>query len=107
MPANVRVREIPVLEGKAIAKGIEASWAPEQQWVAIVCNNGTVACGAFDAKLMDAHNQTIATASGTPDHHLITCEDLMEAIISEVTSQAKEFGIKKGMTGKEAVEKLS
>ena len=107
MPAKVIIRDIPVLDGKSIAKGIEASWAPGQQWVAIVCNNGTVACGAFNVKLMDEHNQTIATAHGTPEHHLITCDDLLEAKISEVTTYAKNFGVRAGMSGKEAVEKFS
>ena len=107
MPAKVKVIDIPVLNGKSVAKGIEASWAPAQQWVAIVCNNGTIACGAFDVKLMDEHNQTIAIASGTPDHHLITCEDLLEAKISAVTTLAGKFGIKDGMTGREAVNLLS
>ncbi|MHA1150632.1 MAG: DUF1805 domain-containing protein [Promethearchaeota archaeon] len=101
MPVKVNIRDIPVLNGKTLAKGIEASWAPAQQWVAIVCNNGTVACGAFDVKLMDAHHQTIATA-----HDLITCEDLLEAKISEVTSLARAFGVKTGITGREAVELL-
>lgn len=107
MPASVVVKEISVQKGRTVAKGIEASWAPGQQWVAIVCNNGTVACGAFDVELMDEHNQTIATAHGAPNHHLITCEDLLQARISEVTMLAQEFGVKVGMTGREAVEKLS
>ena len=106
MSAEVKVREISVLDGRASAKGIEASWE-SGQWVAIICNKGMVGCGAFDAKLMEKHEQVIATIHGSIEHPLITCEDLMEAKIMEVTKLARKFGVKEGITGKEAVDLLS
>ena len=106
MSAKVKVQEISVLDGKTTAKGIEASWE-SGQWVAIICNKGMVGCGAFDAKLMEKHEQVIATIHGSIEHPLITCEDLLEAKIMEVTKLAREFGVKEGITGKEAVELLS
>ena len=109
MSSKVNVRSIPVLDGKATAQGIEASWKGPHpgQWVAIVTAKGCVACGAFDVRLMSDHEQVLAVAHGSLEHHLITCEDLLEAKISEVTKLASELGVKEGMTGKEAVEKLS
>jgi len=106
MPPKVNVCKIPVLNGKAIAQGIEASWE-SGQWVVIICNKGMVGCGAFDAKLMEKHEQVIATSHGSIEHPLITCEDLLKAKIMEVTKLARKFGVKEGMTGKEAVELLS
>jgi len=107
MPANVIIKDISALNGRKIAKGIEARWAPGQQWVAIVCDHGTVACGAFDVKLLDEHEQCVCVAHGSKDHHLITCEDLLAAEISALTTLAKEKGVQKAMTGREAVDLLS
>jgi len=106
MPSNVVVRDLPVLNGKSLAQGIEASWEGGQ-WVAIICAKGMVGCGAFDVKLMEEHEQVIAVAHGSVDHHLITCEDLLEAKISGVTKLAREFGVKEGMTCQEAADCLS
>lgn len=106
MTPNINVRRIPVLEGKTEAKGIEAAW-DSGQWVAIICNRGMVGCGAFDVKLMEEHEQVIAVAHGSVERHLVTCEDLLGATIQGVTKQAQALGVKAGMTGREAVEKLS
>ena len=106
MTSNVRVQTLPVKGDKGLAQGIEASWN-DGQWVAIICARGMVGCGAFDVKLMEEHEQVIAVAHGSVDHPLITCEDLLNAKISGVTKLAREYGIKEGMTGKEAVECLS
>ena len=103
MVPNVNIREISTINGNA--KGIEASW-DSGQWVAIICNKGMVGCGAFDVKLMEEHEQVIAVAHGSVDHHLVTCEDLLSAKIGGVTKLAKSLGVTVGMSGKEAVETL-
>ncbi|MFX0098400.1 MAG: DUF1805 domain-containing protein [Candidatus Hodarchaeota archaeon] len=103
MVPNVIIREIPTKKGNA--RGIEASW-DSGQWVAIICNKGMVGCGAFDVKLMEEHEQVIAVAHGSVDHHLVTCEDLLSATIAGVTKLAKNLGVKDGMSGREAVEAL-
>lgn len=38
---------------------------------------------------------------------LVTPQDLLEAKISEVTKKAEELGIRPGMSGKEALQKLT
>ena len=106
MPPNVINRELPAKNGTAAAKGIEASWEGGQ-WVAIICKKGMVGCGAFDVGLMEAHGQVIAIAHGSAEKHLITCDDLLEAKIQGVTKYAREFGVKEGQTGQEAVDLLS
>ena len=105
MTSKVKVRTLKVKTG-ADAQGIEASWEGGQ-WVAIICSKGMVGCGAFDVKLMDEHEQVIAVAHGSVDNHLITCEDLLEAKIQDITKLARDLGVKEGMTGKEAMEVLS
>jgi len=92
-------------DGKTFAQGIEASWEGGQ-WVAIICDKGMIGCGAFDVKLMEEHEQVIAVAHGSVGHHLITCDDLLEAKISGVTKLARQLGIKDEMTGRDAAECL-
>ncbi len=106
MSSNVTVRTLSVKKGKALAQGIEASWEGGQ-WVAIICAKGMVGCGAFDVKLMEEHEQVIAVAHGSKEKHLITCEDLLDAKIQGVTKQARKYGVKEGMTAREAVDVLS
>ena len=106
MSSKVTVRTISVKKGKALAQGIEAGWEGGQ-WVCIICAKGMVGCGAFDVKLMEEHEQVIAVAHGSVDRHLITCEDLLEAKIQGITKQARKYGVKEGISGRDAVELLS
>jgi uncharacterized protein YunC (DUF1805 family) len=103
--SHVKVRKISYKEKRTYAQGLEVSWEGGQ-WVVIICNKGMVGCGAFDVKLMEAHNQVIAVARGTIEKPLVTCEDLLNARIWGATKLAKGFGIKKGMSCREAVELL-
>jgi catechol 2,3-dioxygenase-like lactoylglutathione lyase family enzyme len=48
--------------------------------------------------------QAIAIARGTPAMPLVEPEDLFDATIADCTPRAKELGVAKGMTGREAVE---
>ncbi|MHA1730894.1 MAG: DUF1805 domain-containing protein [Promethearchaeota archaeon] len=105
MSSRIVVKSIPVAGGR-VAQGIEAAWEGGQ-WVAIICDRGMVGCGAFDVALMEAHEQVIAVAHGSLERHLVTCEDLLAATIGGVTRQARELGVRDGMTGREAVEVLS
>ncbi len=102
----VKVKAIPVKDGRAQAQCVESSWE-SGQWVAIICTRGMVGCGAFDVKLMEEHEQVIAVAHGSVKHHLVTGEDLLDARISGVTKRARQYGVAEGMTGREAVELLS
>jgi len=102
---TVKVRTIHVKDGNQ-AQCIEASW-DSGQWVAIICSRGMVGCGAFDVKLMEEHEQVIAVAHGSIERHLVTGEDLLGARICGVTKRARQYGVKEGLTGREAVELLS
>jgi uncharacterized protein YunC (DUF1805 family) len=104
--SNVKSIKIPIPTKKTYARGIEANWATGQ-WVAIICNNGMVGCGAFDVKLMEEHEQVIAIARGSIERPLITCADLLNAKIVGVTKLARNLGVKEGITGHDAVELLS
>jgi catechol 2,3-dioxygenase-like lactoylglutathione lyase family enzyme/uncharacterized protein YunC (DUF1805 family) len=87
--------------GRAI--GISNRWK-KGQYCSILTPAGIVGCGIYDLKTPAEFDQAIAIAKGTPACPLTEPEDLFEARIVGVTPKAASFGIRAGMTGREAVE---
>ena len=87
------------------AIGISNRWQ-KGQYCTILTEAGLVGCGIYDVKTAAEFGQAVAIARGTPQHPLVNPEDLFEAKIVDATPQAKELGIKIGMTGRDAVELL-
>ncbi|KXA99067.1 hypothetical protein AKJ40_04045 [candidate division MSBL1 archaeon SCGC-AAA259M10] len=87
------------------ATGLSVQWA-DGQFVVIVSDNGVLACGAIDVEVMEEFDNVIAVAEGTPEKPLVMPEDLLNAKISRTTGKAEAMGIKPGMSGKEALEKM-
>ena len=87
------------------AIGISNRWH-HGQYCSILTEAGVVGCGIYDVKTCAEFGQAVAIARGTPQHPLVDPEDLFDAKIVEATPQAKELGIKIGMTGRDAVELL-
>jgi uncharacterized protein YunC (DUF1805 family) len=82
-----------------------------QRWVggqccAIQTAAGIVGCGIYDLHTPAEFGQAIAIARGTPANPLAEPEDLLNAKIVGCTPKAEELGIRPGMTGSEAVEKM-
>src|SRR6516225_9843281 len=96
-------RPIQFQNGSAI--GISNRWH-QGQYCTILTEAGLVGCGIYDVKVAAEFGQAVAIARGTPQKPLVNPEDLFEAKIVEATPQAQGLGIKIGMTGREAVEKL-
>ncbi len=95
-----------VTAGTGAASGLSVGW-DGGQFVVIVASKGLVACGIVDPAVAEKFGFAVAIARGTPEKPLATSEDLLAASIVEVSSKAAEYGIRKGMSGKEALEKLS
>jgi len=74
------------------------------QYCSIITPAGIVGCGIYDLETPAEFDQAIAIAKGTPANPLREPEDLFEAKIVGTTPKAASFGIKIGMTGREAVE---
>lgn len=74
------------------------------QYCTILTAAGIVGCGIYDTITPAEFGQALAIAKGTPEHPLVTPEDLLTAKIVAATPQALALGIQLGMTGKEAVE---
>src|SRR5215471_13802510 len=96
-------RELQFENGQAI--GISNRWQ-KWQYCSILTPAGIVGCGIYDLKTPAEFDQAIAIAKGTPASPLVEPEDLFEAKIVGVTPQAAALGIKPGMTGREAVERM-
>ena len=96
-------RELDLPFGKAI--GASYSWNGGQ-YCAIHTVNGVVGCGIYDIDCANEFGMAFAIAKGTPEHPLCEPEDLYDARIVAVSNDAEQRGITKGMTGKQALEKM-
>jgi uncharacterized protein YunC (DUF1805 family) len=96
-------RTLEFENGKAIGSSFQ--WKGGQ-YCAIHTNNGVVGCGIYDLRSANEFNLVVAIARGTPAKPLCEPEDLFDAKILEVSEPAERVGLRPGMTGREAVEKL-
>lgn len=85
--------------------GSSYSW-PGGQYCAIHTHRGLVGCGIYDVSVAGQFGMAVAIARGTPAHPLRQPEDLLQARIVEVSPPAERLGIRPGMTGQEAVERM-
>ena len=95
----------PIQFKNGCAIGISNRWQ-QGQYCTILTEAGLVGCGIYDIKTAAEFGQAVAIARGTPLKPLVDPEDLFEAKIVEATPQAQVLGIRLGMTGREAVERL-
>jgi uncharacterized protein YunC (DUF1805 family) len=96
-------RDMQFQNGAAI--GLSHRWVGGQ-CCAIQTAAGIVGCGIYDLHTPAEFGQAIAIARGTPANPLAEPEDLLDAKIVGCTPKAESFGIRAGMTGREAVEKM-
>lgn len=94
-------REMRFENGVAI--GMSHRWR-EGQYCSILTEAGIVGCGIYALDTPAEFGQAIAIAKGTPAKPLAEPEDLLEAKIVGCTPKAEAFGIREGMTGRQAVE---
>jgi len=100
---RIEQREMQFQNGAAI--GLSHHWVGGQ-CCAIQTAAGIVGCGIYDLHTPAEFGQAIAIARGTPANPLAEPEDLLEAKIVGCTPKAESFGIRAGMTGREAVEHM-
>jgi catechol 2,3-dioxygenase-like lactoylglutathione lyase family enzyme/uncharacterized protein YunC (DUF1805 family) len=96
-------RQLQFENGTAI--GISNRWE-KGQYCSILTPRGIVGCGIYDLETPAEFDQAIAIAKGTPACPLVEPEDLFDARIVGVTPKAQGYGIRVGMTGREAVERM-
>ena len=96
-------RDMQFSNGQAI--GISNRW-DKGQYCSILTAAGIVGCGIYALETPAEFGQAIAIAKGTPAKPLVEPEDLLTAPIVGMTPQAAALGIRVGMPGREAVERL-
>ena len=69
--------------------------------VCVITDKGMVGCGAFDVAALDRFEYPAARISG-----ISTIADLLEGTIKEANEAAGRVGIKAGMIGREALDRL-
>jgi uncharacterized protein YunC (DUF1805 family) len=85
------------------AIGMSHKWVGGQ-YCSILTAAGIVGCGIYGLETPAEFGQAIAIAKGTPAKPLTEPEDLLAARIVGCTPKAASYGIRPGMTGREAVE---
>jgi uncharacterized protein YunC (DUF1805 family) len=74
--------------------------------VAVVTDIGMVCCGAFDVLAMDRHSYPAARVKSTTGGPIGTIDDLLAGIVKDANTAATKLGIKAGMSGREALDKI-
>lgn len=100
LPQSIR-RELKFDNGTAI--GTSNRWQ-QGQYCSILTERGIVGCGIYDLETAAEFDLAIAICKGTPAQPLVDPEDLFGSKIVGVTPKAEAMGIRKGITGREAVE---
>lgn len=102
IPRSV-VRPLQFRQGSAL--GVSNRWR-RGQYCSILTPAGIVGCGIYDVRTAGEFGQAIAIARGTPEKPLVEPEDLLDALIVDLTPAARALGIEIGMKGRDAVECL-
>jgi uncharacterized protein YunC (DUF1805 family) len=95
----MNTREINI-DGK-IVTGFEIP-LQNATFVVVRAKNGFVMCGYMNLETAEKLGDAACVVRGVK-----TVDDLLNAKVVAVTKKAESFGIKIGITGKEALEKLS
>ncbi|MBI4258632.1 MAG: YunC family protein [Thaumarchaeota archaeon] len=97
----VEVRELALDKGAAVAIS-QNDYATGKPLIAAFAPKGFVMCGLLDVGAAERLGMAAVRVLG-----VASIEELLEREVVQVTSRARELGIKEGMKGKEALEKLS
>ncbi|MCW3984934.1 MAG: DUF1805 domain-containing protein [Candidatus Bathyarchaeota archaeon] len=95
----IRVGQLKV-DGKT-ALGLKVDLPDSPPLVAVIGEKGFVMCGFLNVDVAERLGVTAAMVSGVK-----TFDDMLDAEIRAVTSEAEMRGIRQGMKGREAVKLL-
>lgn len=74
--------------------------------VNVVTGIGMVACGAFDVAALDNFGYPAARVRPTRGESIATIDDLLVGVVKDANTAAIKLGIKIGMSGREALDKI-
>ncbi len=93
------IKQVEV-KGKKLL-GIEVRNLGNAPLIIVKGDKGYVMCGYLNVEVAEKLGDAAAIVSGVS-----SVEELLEKPVKAVTSKAKEYGVKEGMKGLEALEKL-
>jgi len=98
----VKIVPVQIEAGMVVGTMVEL---PKTRVLSISTEKGYIMCGVLNVSELDRlHPERRIIAARVIGVREI--EDLLHAKVVEVTEEAKKLGIKKGLTGKEALEKM-
>ncbi len=96
---SVEFMEKLLLNGKTF-EALSVS-LPHSTLLLIAGSRGVLGCGYFKIETADRVGEAFAIVSGVRSF-----EDMLAAKVIQVSAEAEKFGVKIGMTGAEALDKL-
>ncbi|WP_314002609.1 DUF1805 domain-containing protein [uncultured Paenibacillus sp.] len=98
------IRIVPYMIGSTAVLGVEVK-LPKTTLLAITTDTGYIMCGALDIGLLNERLKDRGIIAGRAVG-VRTLEELMEAPLESVTVQAETIGIRIGMKGRDALERM-
>ena len=74
--------------------------------VSVNTDVGMVGCGAFDVAALDSFGYPAARVRSTKEGLIATIEDLLEGEVKDANEEAIKLGVKVGMSGREALDRM-
>jgi uncharacterized protein YunC (DUF1805 family) len=74
--------------------------------VAVITDIGMVGCGAIDVAALDSFSYPAAKVRPAIGSSIMDTDDILTGIVKEANRSALGRGIKTGMTGRQALERL-
>jgi len=74
--------------------------------VSVVTDIGMVGCGAFDVEALNKFGYPAARVKSSTGGSIATIDDLLAGIVKDANSAAIKLGVKIGMSGREALNRM-
>ncbi len=74
--------------------------------VSVNTDIGMVGCGAFDVAALESFDYPAARVKSTKGGSIATIDDLLEGAVKDANGAAIKLGVKIGMSGKEALDRM-
>ncbi len=74
--------------------------------VAVITDIGMVGCGAFDVAALDSFSFPAARVRPSSGPSIVNVDDILTGIVKEANRSAMGRGIKTGMTGRQALDRM-
>ena len=74
--------------------------------VSVITDSGMVGCGAFDVVTLDKFDYLVARVKSIGGSSISSIDDLLAGVVNDVNALAIKRGVKTGMSGREALERI-